>query len=284
MLNFVFLLAVLAVVASCNTPCSFVVDGNSYDLSPLNKRDLVWKQPYSQTQWFLRVCSPVSNCGSSKNAAICEEDDNRNHHSGGRFDKATAKPLDEKEQDGLSIIYTDGDVGCGDVTRSTTVQCFCDESEEGQIRDVSEYPPCTMKMVVNSKHCCPKSDENKCVQESDGKTVCTAHIEAAVHDIYRIKSKVDVIFQYDAESSEGTVIAFVNDKKQRTHDIEIVEERHFCFFYLGASYCIDFVGGFVGEKCVTIEEVSVEVHFVIDLGYFVMGEVELGDCDHREHF
>ncbi|KAL0228759.1 hypothetical protein GEMRC1_013379 [Eukaryota sp. GEM-RC1] len=122
------------------------------------------------------------------------------------------------------------------------------------------------------------AEDGKCVKESDGRTLCTANIEAAVHDIYKIKSKVDVIFNFDVETSKGEVVALVNDKKQATHEIEVVEQRHFCFFHLGASYCITFVDGSVDEKCVSIQEVSVEVHFVIDLGYHVMGAVELGDC------
>ncbi|KAL0249615.1 hypothetical protein GEMRC1_004845 [Eukaryota sp. GEM-RC1] len=157
MFKSVFLLAVLAVVVSCKS-CSFEVNDKFYDLSSLNKNDLVWDKPYSQTQWFFRACSPVSEkCGSYKNAALCEKDDNGNHHSGGGYDKATAKALPEKDKSGLAITYKDGDVGCGGVARSTTVMCFCDASKEGEIEDMNEYPPCTYEMAVYSKHCCETS-------------------------------------------------------------------------------------------------------------------------------
>ncbi|KAL0238230.1 hypothetical protein GEMRC1_012703 [Eukaryota sp. GEM-RC1] len=150
-----FLVAVFVIVVSSKSTCSFEVNGKFYDLSLLGKNDLVWNKPYSHTQWYFRVCSPVlETCGSHNKAALCEKDDNGNHHSGGRYNTRTASSLPEQDTDGISITYKEGDIGCGGVARSTTVACFCDDSTEGVIEDMNEYPPCTYKMTVYSEHCC----------------------------------------------------------------------------------------------------------------------------------
>ncbi|KAL0219449.1 hypothetical protein P9112_005102 [Eukaryota sp. TZLM1-RC] len=123
-------------------------------LHDLNDNELSWANPFSDTEWFYRPCSSTQfKCGPHQNVALCQRDDNVNLHSAGTYDSRKESILDSSK-DGLVISYSDGDIGCGGITRSSTVHCLCDVNELGILEDVVEVSACTFKFVLKSKDCC----------------------------------------------------------------------------------------------------------------------------------
>ncbi|KAL0221376.1 hypothetical protein RCL1_001230 [Eukaryota sp. TZLM3-RCL] len=121
------------------------------------------------------------------------------------------------------------------------------------------------------------ADEGQCVN-GDSFSSCSVRINELVQKIYKIDATVRVDFAYNTTTGEGSVQAFVDDKLQAVRDLEIVTARHFCFFYMGASYCIAFEEGHYSNAGASAT-VSVEVHFVIDLGRFKMGKMTVGSVN-----
>ncbi|KAL0218517.1 hypothetical protein P9112_004170 [Eukaryota sp. TZLM1-RC] len=121
--------------------------------------------------------------------------------------------------------------------------------------------------------------EGKCKQESDTHIKCSIQLRETIREIYHLKADIDVLFMFDTESGSGSVRTFIDGADQPIveHDIDVITSRHFCFFHRGASYCVTFEDGDVTSECVTVD-VSLEVHFVVDLGYYEMGEIRLGNC------
>ncbi|KAL0218282.1 hypothetical protein RCL1_009130 [Eukaryota sp. TZLM3-RCL] len=153
-------LLLLLVISVSARKCSFSDKSGKFDLSALDKTDLEWAKPYTSTVFHYRPCSPLSyKCGNFLNAALCEKDNNGNHHSLGSLDETTFASMDAKK--GLTLTHRGGQLGCGTVQRSTKVECLCNKAAEGKIVEVVEHndqgKPCTYTMYMESKYCCGKS-------------------------------------------------------------------------------------------------------------------------------
>ncbi|KAL0221125.1 hypothetical protein RCL1_000979 [Eukaryota sp. TZLM3-RCL] len=156
MFRLFLLISFLSALCLCNRQtCAYKTKDGWIDLSPLNHRDLVFTKPFEQDTVYFRPCGPTSyTCGTYKNAAVCEKDNNGNHHSLGIYTSASWKY--DEGIDGITIVYKDGDVGCGGVVRSSTVMCLCNKKEVGKIDNLYEplLQPCTYELLIESKYCC----------------------------------------------------------------------------------------------------------------------------------
>jgi len=149
--------------------CSYIsTKGSTYDFSLMrNLGDLTIQSERIGTYYY-QVCSEVvSRCGNGKEAAVCIKNGNETTNAG--TPDAVWQDSKTKEDEGVTIIYSHGDVCGADGSRRKTVvqlQCYLQatvafksnkidtSSIQSYISSVSD-DGCTARMIVMTPFACP---------------------------------------------------------------------------------------------------------------------------------
>jgi hypothetical protein len=171
------LLVLLGLSLSFAHQCTYnSSNGYTYDFSLMrNLGDLTIRSKNARTYYY-QVCSEViTNCGFNSGdgveAAVCIKSQNETHNAGSP--EALWQDRSEKEDEGVTIIYSNGEICGTDGSRRKTVvqlQCYLksDPSFETQNRQVDPYAVasfissviedgCTVRMIVMTPFACPSN-------------------------------------------------------------------------------------------------------------------------------
>jgi len=145
---FLILLLTFAFCGLDKSACKYTTDDKEYDLSELSKSDL--QKEDSNMMYYVRFCQPTPVCSTASpaDASVCQSTTDGPKNAGSSSDMEILGETDN----GLTIKFGQGTVGCDGVTRATTINLVC-SSGASTIVSIQEQK-CIYAMTINSPAGC----------------------------------------------------------------------------------------------------------------------------------